>query len=413
MATATGKCVSKSTCRKLTELLALPLIPHLPRWLRRHLAYLLLAACCLPAAAAEVTVEGSAVIGTAGLGAAREEAIRRALARAAEFHGARVSSRAVVESGVLQESVQVAADACTGRSEQIAEKINGKELTVSLRVEVAEREECRRECLVSYRNRLLVAAFALEYPEQKQFDEPARLAGATAQALARRIEQRGRLPAVAEDAHFPYRSPARAPLLRDPAASAEILVGQGGQYLLSGVYRDLGVQGPWVDRKRKLQIEAFLHDPASGEILARQVFAREVGGRAEISSRYSIGTAAFAATDFGQGWTALLDEIAQWAEQRAACLPFIARVVKTGAKNSRTLHIDAGSEAGLSAGDVLLLQTWKNGEIATPAGTALGRERGAAVQAVIREVYPRFAVVELREKPAALVVRPGDLLYSR
>lgn len=408
---AIGKCAWKSTFRKATEL---PRQPVLPVSRNRFLPLLLaLVACCTPLKAAEVTVEGSAVIGAAGIGAAREEATRRALARAAEFHGARVSSRAVVESGVLQESVQVAADACTGRSEQTGEKVAGKELTVSLRVEVAEREECRRECLVSYRNRLLVAAFALEYPEQKQLDESARLAGATALALARRIEQRGRLPAVAADTHFPYRSPTRAPLLRDPAAVAELLAGHGGQYLLSGVYRDLGVAGPWVDRKRRVQIEAFLHDPVSGQLLARQLFEREAGGRAEISGKASIGTAAFAATEFGQVWGALLDEIAQWAENHAACLPFIARVVKTGAKNAKTLHIDAGSEAGLNPGDVLLLQTWKNGEIATPAGVTLGRERGAAVQAVVREVYPRFSLVELREKPANLSVSPGDVLYSR
>ena len=383
----------------------------------RLVALLPLFLFAVPAVAEEVVVEGSAVIRNGDLGEDREQATRRAMARAAEFRQARVSSQALVQAGVATETVQVSATACTGRVDVLDEKVLADELTVILRVALPENGECRQQCTTAYVNRMVVTAFALEYPEQKLPGEQLRISAVTAVELAKKLVRRGRLLAEYEASAYPYVSPSRAPVLRTAPDDAESpLAGLArrfrGQYILSGVYRDLGVSGSifTADRRRTIQIEAFLHDGANGEVLARRSFTREVRGDLELTSRHSVGSAAFYGTDFGVAWGGALDAIAAWTEEHVACLPFIARVLKVSGDK---LQVDAGSESGLSVGDTLSLHNWRDPPVWGVTGTPLGREKSTRTQAVVRTVYPKFSILEMQTPPANLQVRPGDVLYAQ
>jgi len=385
--------------------------------LRYITAVLLSATLHTQAVAEDVVVEGSAVIRGGDLGEAREQATRRALARAAEFRQARVSSHSLVQSGVASETVQVNATACTGPVDQLGEKVHGNELTVILRVALVDTDKCRQRCSSAYVNRLIVTAFALEYPEQKLPEEQMRISALTAIELAKKLVRRGRLLADYEASAYPYVAPARAPVMRSTPEESEPLVVNlarqyRGQYVLSGVYRDLGIVGSIFNggRKRFVQIEAFLHDGANGEVLARQIFTREVHGNVALPAAHSVGSAAFYASDFGAVWGELLDSIAMWGEERSSCLPFIARVLKV---NGKGVQVDAGAEAGLSVGDTLSLHNWRDPPIVGVDGSPLGREKSSRAKAVVRAVYPRFSLLELQDSPRNLVVKPGDVLYAQ
>jgi hypothetical protein len=339
------------------------------------------------------------------------------MARAAEFRQARVSSHARVESGIASETVQVSASACTGPVEMLGEKVDGNELAVTLRVTLADTAECRQTCATAYINRLVVTAFALEYPEQKRPTEQARLSALTAIELAKKVVRRGRLLADYDAGTYPYISPARAPQALSGPDSGESLFATlarqyRGQYVLSGVYRDLGISSAWLGlaRRRAVRVEVFLHDGVNGEVLARHTFVGEVRGDVELPAQHGVGSAAFYASDFGQAWGDVLEAIAAWSEQQAACQPFMARVLKV---NGSQLQIDAGAEAGLSVGDTLSLHNWRDPPVWGVSGDLLGREKSARVKAVVRTVYPRFSLVELQQPPANLIVRPGDLLYAQ
>jgi hypothetical protein len=261
-----------------------------------------------------------------------------------------------------------------------------------------------------------VTGIAMEFPEQKLASETSRLSQLTAVELSRKIKQRRRLLSDFNSTAFPYVSPARAPEPYLAPSDSETLFSSlarnfRAQYVLSGIYRDFGLNGPLgLPVKRRIEIEAYLHDGINGEVLAQRSFVREVMGFVLLSAKPPIGSDAFYRSHLGSAWGALLEEIAAWTETQAACLPFSARVLKV---NGAQIHIDSGAESGLSAGDTLNLHNWKEPPILGMNGLLLGKEKKINASASIRTVYPRFSIIEISELPAGLEVKAGDILYAQ
>ncbi len=366
--------------------------------------------------ASDLVVEGSATIIAGDIGQARELATRRALARAAELKGARVSSTSLVRPDAVYDSIQLSASACTENAWPLSERVQGDELTVVLSVTVREGSDCLPTCRGAYSNRILVTGFAMEFPEQKLASEAGRVSQATATELSRKLKQRRRLLADFSASAFPYVSAARAPEPYLAPGDNETVFSTlsknfRAQYVLSGVYRDFGLKGPLgLPVARRIEIEAFLHDGINGEVLAQRSFVREAIGFVLLSAKPSIGSDAFYRTTLGSAWGALLEEIAAWAEAQAACLPFSTRVLKVDGKQ---IHIDSGAESGLSVGDTLNLHNWKEPPIVGLNGLLLGKEKRIHASASLRAVYPRFSVIEINELPADVEVKPGDILYTQ
>lgn len=372
------------------------------------------------ASAAEVVVEGSALVIDNDIGQARELATRRALARAAESHAATVSAQSSVRPNATQELVQVAASACTRDVQPLSETVRDGELTVVLRVTVLDQSDCQSSCQRSTINRVVVTRFALEYPEQMLPTENISVSTVSAVETAKMIVRVGRLLADYDDALAPYRSVARAPETYPGPMDKEtpftsLARERRGQYVLAGVYRDFGVRKKpsllWSSNCRRMEIEAFLHDGANGAALARRTFVREACGDVTFDNKYPVGSAAFYANDPGRTWGLLLVDVARWASEEAACLPFVTRVIKTeGAK----IYVDAGAESRLSAGDTLSVQTWREPPVRAITGVPLGQEKYPRATAVIKSVYPKFAIAELIETPkGGVLLKPGDLLYAQ
>lgn len=365
--------------------------------------------------AAEIVVEGSAVILDDDVGLARELAIRRALARAAEFKSANVSSQALVRQGVASETVQVSATACTENAEQISEKVVDREITVVMKVTVLEVGACHKICRRAYVNRIVVAAFAMEFPEQKLPSEDARISSFTAIELSKKIALRERLLAEHESTVFPYRSASRAPepmmTPKDSETPFAVLARRNrGQYVVSGIYRDFGLRGSaWLSQHRRIEIEVFLHDGANGEVLGRRRFVQEASGSVQLSNSPVVGSAQFYEGDLGRAWGGLLNQISAWVDAQASCLPFIARVLQV---KERLIHIDAGAESGLSVGDSLSVHNWRDPPVQSATGLVLGREKKIRTNASIRSVYPKFSILELTDLPKPIDVREGDILYA-
>lgn len=383
------------------------------RWLLLLVLYALATVC----AAAEVIVEGSAPIRDGDVGKAREIAVRRALARAAESHGAVVNSQTTVRAGSALETAQVRASACTGESQIIAESIKNDELIVTVRVTVQASGSCAVRCQRSYINKLVVTNFAFEFPDHLLPSERAILRYYSAGETARMIRKHQRLLVDFDSLSFPYESPARAP---------EPFMGKGetetpfavlarkhrAQYVLSGVHRDFALsQKTWGRLNRRIEIEVFLHDGATGGLLDKRSFAREAVGDVVLTDASLIGSPGFYKSDVGKVLGAQIEDIARWAEDRVACLPFMARVIKS---EGRTLHIDAGAESGLSVGDTLNLHIWRDNDVRGISDQGLGREKSFQTTAALKTIYPRFAIVELIETPKKQEpIHIGDLLYSQ
>lgn len=381
----------------------------------RRLAPLLVVLALGTAVAAQVVVEGSAPIRDGDLGQARELATRRAIARAAEAHAATVSAHTTLAPGIALEAAQLSATACTRDVTQLAERITDEQLTVTLRLTVADAGSCTAVCERSLRNRLVVTGFAFEFPEQLHVSEAQRIERLTANELARALSPSRRVLAEHAGATFPYASARRAPesALQDGSADtpfAALARKHRAQYVLSGVYRDFALHGARDrDQARTIEIEAFVHDGVSGAVLASRRFAATAHGAVVLANHPTIGTPAFYAGDLGRVWGRLVEDIASWAEDQTACLPFVARIVRT---DSRLIHLDAGADARLSPGDTLDLHVWQGAALHGLADQPLGREKRVRATALIRAVYPQFAVAELIEVPPVLTVETGDLVFA-
>ena len=374
----------------------------------------LLATVC---AAREIVTTGSAPVRNGDLGQARELAFRRAMAHAAESESATVNSQSVVRPGLVLESTQLRASACTGGSQVIKETVTDNELTVTLMVNVLSPGNCPAVCQASYVNKIVITDFRFEFPEQLYASEKESLKYRTAGEVARSIRKGQRLLAEFDAMNFPYASPTSAPqpFMRKAETEtpfARIARSHRGQYVLSGVYRDIGVRvDRWNRQVRYIEVEAFLHDGANGALLDRRTFAAEAAGVVVLSDSVPLGSPGFYQSDFGKVWGSVLDKIARWTEERVTCLPFIARVIKI---EGDYVYIDAGAESGLSAGDTLNLHGWHKSDVRNVDNMHLGVEKDFRASASLKSIYPQFSVLQIVQKVNSFKnVSVGDLVYSQ
>lgn len=391
--------------------------------LRHWIAALTLSVAWLASSANELIIDGTAIIRDGNVAEAREQAIRSALARAAESRNARISAQSTVGPNATLETTQLSTTACIENNETLAERHQDNELIVTLRVRIAEDGKCSNTpnttsaCQGSLVNRIAVTGFALEFPEQKSSDELPMLSRLTASELAGKIIRRGNLLADFEENLLPYRSPAHAPEAlmgrRDSETPfANIARRLRAQYVLSGIYRDFGITRNifGIATSRRIEIEAFLHDGAGGQLLARQRFAAIAYGDVRLAAKPEFGTPTFYHSDLGSTLGIIFDQVASWAENQAACQPFIARVLKT---EKQRVWIDAGAESRLSAGDSLTLHSWREPAVTSENGISLGKEKQAQASATVIHVYPKFSVLELKDAPKRIEIRQGDVLYAQ
>ncbi len=398
--------------------------------LRRIAASLALSLGVLSATgAAELTVEGSAPIRNGDVGQARELATRRALASAAALGSANISSQTLVRDGVVvNDTAQLRSSACTENSQVLGETIGKDELTQRLQVTVRESGACRQSCQQTTVNRLIVAGFSVEHPEQILPVEKSWLTNLTPVELARWIEKRRQVLVVHDATAFPHLSPDRAPTPYLTVADKEtpfsaLARRHRGQYVLAGVYRDIGVIDKGLFDKgifdrglfgkvRRIEIDAFIHDGVNGSVLDRKTFSAVAEGQVLMTPRPAVGTAEFYASDLGRVWGRLVNDIADWATDKIACIPFVARVLKI---EGQKIYLDAGADSGLSVGDTLVLHTWRRppAPIRGEDQLVLGEEKSSRTTVSIKYRYPEFSVAEMVDAGGKIDIAPGDLLYAK
>jgi hypothetical protein len=383
----------------------------------RSVLFLAFSVVVIVCPAREIVTVGSAPVRSGDVGQARELAFRRALARAAESESATVHSQSVVRTGSVTESTQLRTSACTGSSQIVKETLTDSELTVTVAVSVLSPGSCPVVCQSNYVNKIVITDFRFEFPEQLYASEKENLKYKTAGEIARFIRQGQRLRAEFDAMNFPYASPDVAPELSMRKAEVEtpfaiIARNHRGQYVLSGVYRDIGVRiDRWNRQLRRIEVEAFIHDGANGALLDRRTFVSEAAGMAVLSEGAPLGSPGFYQSDFGKVWGDVIDKIARWTEERVTCLPFIARVIKV---EGDLVYIDAGAESGLTAGDTLNLHAWRKGDVRSVNNIHLGVEKDFRSGASLKSIYPQFSVLQIFQNlNSPTNVSVGDLVYSQ
>lgn len=369
------------------------------------------------ALAESVIAEGVASIRNGDLSAAREEAIRNALAEAARRTSLNVGATLGMSGvQVAFDEVVVKAAANVHRHQIIGEHHDEQiyQVTINADLESAAGRPGETACRDGHIKRLLIGGFPMLRPDQLQMDELEGYAHLTAREIAGRFSTH---PAVFVDhngslmLHFgvPERVIGDAP--RDSQAWT---IGRAeaekhrAQYLLVGRYRSLAFNPG--KSKREIDIEALIIDASSGSCVARKRFYGMASGRVVLSGSISFGSTAHYATDLGRVHSGLLTDIARWAEATTSCLPFSSRVVKIEGK---AVYFDAGAEQGVAIGNSFSAFKSAQRPIVTRGGEILGVEKKAVGGFVVTTVYPRFSIGELTPPFSGVALERGDELYSR
>ncbi|WP_346286668.1 flagella assembly protein FlgT middle domain-containing protein [Zoogloea sp.] len=268
-------------------------------------------------------------------------------------------------------------------------------------------------CREGHTRRLLLLGFPVQRPEQLAMREMTGYAQLTATEAARRfpedaailVDHQGDLmvlPGVPERVVDGVAADLQGwSVIRDAARRHR------AQYVLAGRFRSLALAAD--EKSREVDLEALILDASSGVCVARQRFRRVAQGKVKIPGTVVFGSADHYATDFGKAYAAVLDDMARWAEATTSCLPFSARVIRSG---KDAVHLDAGAEQGLAPGDLLSAFRPDRQPVVTPGGEILGLEKRPLGEVVITTVYPRFAIARLQTPAPDLQLEAGDELHG-
>ena len=364
-----------------------------------------------------VTAEGVAPMSAGNPSAAREVAIRNALAEVARQSSAHVHSVTSVRASALGfDQTVVSASARIRRHEVIDEHRDGDIYRVLIRVELAgavDDAATSPGCRQGYAKRLLIGGFPLEHPEHLLSGELSGYARLTAGEIAKRM---GSAPAVLVDYQGDLMvHPGRPERVRSSTTTEEQAWSKvrsaaeqhRAQYLLVGEFRSFELDR-W-HSQRQLDLEVALVDPFTGSCVARSRFTETAYGNVVVPRGARFGGAEHLATGLGKAYNKLLQRVAEWAEAKASCQPFGARIIQV---SGNQLYIDVGAEQGVSIDDTFSIFKVKPAVRSPFSGELLGVEKEARGEARVVSIYPRFAVAEMVSGSVA-GLSVGDEAYSR
>ena len=374
---------------------------------------LLAALWCSAAVALDVVAEAEAPIVNEDMTLARLTALRRAKAQAVEQGGSLLQATTTATPTGIHESTTLTPQGRALDARILAEYVRKDRLYLTAEVRLAEPGQPAM-CAGRPLRKVLITTFPLRYPEQIRQGEYMGWPQTTAEELTRLINRHGRLLSAPAPSRIPFtsvdaapepeRSKQGVPLLTQWASQAR------AQYVIAGVFRDFGTtKKALLIPERQMVAEAYIYDGISGEMLARREFAQQVNFSWQMPKTLTPGSRSFAESRLGEAYYALLGEIGPWAESTIGCLPFSARVIRV---EGNQLHIDVGSDSGIEPGMELVLTQTATTPATTAAGDVLAGERIPVAGVIVRNVQPRYSVVEITAKKNLPTARPGDVLYG-
>lgn len=272
-------------------------------------------------------------------------------------------------------------------------------------VAVPERPTCKYQP----QRKVLVTAFPLRYPEQIKSGEFMDWAAVTGVALSNVLERGTRVKAGYSVSQFPFIAAESAPALEMRGGTPLVIdwaTKAGAQYVVAGVFKDFGVaKVAAVLPERNVKVEAYVFDAYQGALIARREFSRQLffGG---IPQNVLPGTRAFDSTRLGKTYNALIDEMARWVEDTAACQPFPVKVLSA---DKSGIQIEGGSDRGLAKG--MTLQSWRPGSAPPARHPGVPASSRQLPTLVVKEVQINSALAEIPQQRFPPKVTTGDVLY--
>lgn len=368
---------------------------------------------CLPVQAQSIEAEGSAVVGKSGPGAARQQAIKEAMAVAALKAAALVKYEGHLEnSAMARDNLQVQAAAKISDVVVLDEWLDheGEILTVRISAKVASRQVENLSKSVRYRRKAAITQF--QVLDRTQIHDMPDIEVLVSKALLGRLEQTNTV--LATDASNYLLSESDKPYLdlgMDQAQiMAELATHWGVQFVISGRIKDMGVTAhPLTVTLRHVELEFELWDGVSGLLLNRHRLNASVWVDRPFDFPGSLPALAdkFFASPIGQQINKILDEATLRLSRDMAGLPFTGRLVR---KQGSQVFMDSGGVAGVKVGDRFEVFRTSDAVFGGNSKLFLGYGEQPSTTVLITSVQPGFAVGLLEQEPSR--VKPGDFLRA-
>lgn len=386
---------------------------------------------CLPAVVRALTVE---VVGQApvdgALSHARQQALEDAMQQASLRAGAQVSSTQLMEQGVVkQDDVQLRSQAELKNVEVLWEEQQHGLYQVAIRADVSAGVMCPNSSQ-RYRKAIAVTGFGLAQPMQATLGRLENIEQDLPRVLVNTLNDRGATHALDATRTSLFRDPRRAPSAETPqqrlTTSVSLATQLGAQYVVSGVVRDLAMQGEtrnstpgqgerWLsllglegdDHERQFVLDVFVHDGLSGAMLFQRSYATQ--GEWDVARQQRVGFASprFWKTGYGQQVRGLLTSVVDDLDEVLRCQPFMARVVK--ARGNR-LHIEASAGAGIRPGDKF--QVYRTGTFYNLDLEPRTELSDMDTEVVVKQVQPQFVIAEMQYTAEHLAIQRDDMVIA-
>jgi len=269
---------------------------------------------------------------------------------------------------------------------------------------------------------VVITGFPLLQPAQASAGGLGDAATVLPQWLQARLHASDRLQVLAAGGLSLFPDPASAPTRPDQGNRfrnvARVARELGGQFVVSGVIRDLGFadaaawnRSVWtgfrraigaLDQTRYFVADLMIFDGFSGSLLYQERFQTS-GEWQEPGSPGGFASAAFRRTTYGQAVLGVLEEMAGAVTEALACQPFMTRIVRV---NGSSVTLAAGAGAGLRPGDKLALYRSSRHWDALDEAPEL---TGAGVSVTLDSVHPETARGHMSQDGRELNIQREDI----
>lgn len=411
----------------------------------------LLCFCGTATFAATVEVKGSAVITNGDIGSARLAAYQNALRQATMMQSAKVNSTYATGLGSnVVDSIQVRSSALVTQAHIVDEHITGEVITLLVSATVEDsNSNCRNLNNNSYRKKITAVYFPLLDTAQNGTNDYYGFQRGIPTELLQRLSASG---------DFLIRDASNQSLHHDPLNATSIASNDeqirpivntlqdnlGIQYVISGVIRNLGHELPpkinitrkfelfnrewnpigislkpswrgieselglkWQPNERNIEVEFFIHDAYTGELLARHRHAKLVKGHVKPDQPMRFGTSEFYQEPYGQAFSEVLTQEAIAIKQLLTCQESSVKVL---GQDDNYLYIDMGRDTLIKKGDMITLyKSERLGPVFGVDGGSYQFSEPSTTADVIR-VYAGYSAIQLKNKTTPLNFQPGEYI---
>ena len=348
-----------------------------------------------------VEAEGNALITEAGIGTARQLAVKDAIRQATIQAGAQVTtSSEMSESVIVSDSVKIRATGVVKDMVILDEWKNDDEgiYYVLIRAYVEERKTGDAQDVIDDRYRRKVAVTQFTVSDRSQITDMPGIESALPQELMRRLTLDQQMIGIDGSRYLlPLSADSNNGLGQTPrqliVQFAERL---GTQFIVTGTIRDMGVtKHPLWVRLRHVELETQLWDGISGTLLSQE----RVNASVQQDLPFDFPTTSpvlddkFFASPIGKQINILLNELVTRVANTVHQLPFMARVIKA---EGNTVYFDAGAISQIKVGDIFMAYKLADEPVLdTNKQLFFGYQETPASSIVIKKVQPRFAIGQL------------------